>query len=66
MQIVGEEDPRVAAGIDDVVAGVEDGYDGYGELVGAQAGPDVPDRVQFRAVGRQGQQQEVVGDDKAG
>ena len=56
MQIVGEEVPCVAAGIDDVVAGVEDGYDGYGELVGAQAGPDVPDRVQFRAVGRQGQQ----------
>ena len=63
MQIDGEEVPRVAAGIDDVVAGVEDDY---GELVGAQAGPDVPDRVQFRAVGRQGQQQEVVGDDKAG
>ena len=41
--VIGEEVPGVAAGLDDVVVAVEDGD---GELVGAQVGPDVFDRVQ--------------------
>ena len=59
--VVCEEVPRVAAGVDDVVVAFEDAD---GEFVGAQVGPDVFDRVQFRAVWRQGQQGEIVGDDK--
>ena len=38
--VVGEEVPRVAAGFDDVVIGVE--Y-ADGEFVGAQVGPDILD-----------------------
>src|SRR4029079_15169735 len=40
--------------------------DGGAELVLAQVLPHVLDRVKLRAVGRQGQQREVVGDDEAG
>ena len=56
--VFGEEVPRVAALLDDVVVTVEDGDP---ELVGAQVGPDVFDRVEFRRVWRQGEKCDVVG-----
>ena len=58
MWVVGEEVPCLAAGVDDGVGAVETGD---GAPVGAQAGPDVFHRVQLRAVGRQGQPGEIVG-----
>ena len=59
--VFGEEVPRVAALLDDVVVGVEDGD---GEFVGAQVGPDVFDRVEFRctfAAGRRSKHRPLVG-----
>ena len=53
--------PYGAAGVGDCIAAVKDAD---GEPVGAQIVPDVLDRVQFRTVGGQGQQGEVVGDNK--
>jgi len=50
--------PGSAARVDDVVIGVEDPV---AERVAAQVGPDVLDRVQLRAVGRQVQQGDVAG-----
>ena len=58
--VVGEEVSCVAAGVDDVVIDFENAD---GEFVGAQVSQDVFDRVQFRAVWRQGQQAEIVGHD---
>lgn len=45
--------------MDDLVVAVEDAD---GEPVGAEAGPDVLDRVEFRGIGRQVQERDVVGD----
>src|SRR6476620_11568686 len=58
-----ERVPGPATALDDrgVVA-----PDAVAELVLAQVLPHVLDRVQLRAVGRQGQQREVVGDGEAG
>ena len=53
----------VAAGVDDVVVAFENAD---GEFVGAQVSPDVFDRIQVRAVWRQGQQGEIVGHDEGG
>ena len=57
MLVCGEEHPSLAGLIDDVVVAVEDGD---GEFVAAQVFPDVFDRVEFRGVGRQGNEGDVV------
>ena len=53
--------PGLAYDVDDIVIGFEHAIR---EPVGANVLPDVFDRVQVRALGWQGQQGEIVGDDE--
>jgi len=60
-RLIDELVPRLAAMIDDVVVGREDAV---GEPVFAHELPDVLDRVEFRAFGRQRDDADVVGHDE--
>lgn len=61
MGLVDEAVPCVAASLDDGVLVIEDADR---EPVGSQVLPDVLDRVQFRAIGRERDEGDVVGNDQ--
>jgi hypothetical protein len=56
--VVDEPVPCLGTGVEDLVIAVPDTG---GEFVGPQVVPDIVHRVQFWAVGRQGQQDDVAG-----
>jgi hypothetical protein len=56
--VVGEEHPGLARSVEDIIVVF---VDGIGELVAAQTGPDIFNRIEFGRIGRQADESNVVG-----